>query len=221
MTEGLATERAYTLLRGALLDGRFSPRERLVELALVEDLGVNRATIREALARLEQEGLVERRPNRGAVVRALSPAEIRDILRMRIDIEGLAARWASERGEPSRRAALREPLDELVERATRGDIAGVARLQARIHHDIVELAGSEPLRSVSATLDARTTRIRRRSMRSRERLQASLSEHERIVVAVVAGDADAAERAMRDHLRQVNAHLLSQLADEDVSSSLP
>ena len=122
MTTSFMSGRAYSELRGALLGGKLLPHQRLVEKDLVDTLGVNRAAVREALARLEQEGLVERRVNRGVTVRDISPQEAHDVMEMRIAIESLAVCWACGRRTPEQFAQLRHLLDNLQEFAKRGDV---------------------------------------------------------------------------------------------------
>src|SRR3982750_85853 len=100
-------------LRRAILAGQFQPNERLVEADLTSRFKLGRAAVRTALARLEQDGLVEREPVRGARVRSLSLAEAIEILEARAVLEGLATRHAARRATPTDVAALRATLERM------------------------------------------------------------------------------------------------------------
>ncbi len=94
-TAGLR-RRVFAILEEAVLNGKYKNGESLTESRLAGELGVSRTPIREALTQLENEGLVQLVPNKGAVVTGISPKDIQDIYTIRIMIEGLAARWAAK-----------------------------------------------------------------------------------------------------------------------------
>src|SRR6185437_16241581 len=91
----LTDEECYIQLREAILKEKFLPNERLIEMDLAQEFGAGRAAIRTALARLEQDGLVERERYRGARVRLISESEAIEILEVRAALESLAARYAA------------------------------------------------------------------------------------------------------------------------------
>jgi len=101
------------ILRNAILDGSLRPGDPLHENVLTQQLSVSRSPIREALLQLEQERLVDSRPNRSAVVRKPSPEEIRQVYTIRSALEGIAARWAAEKATPALVAELRRRADDL------------------------------------------------------------------------------------------------------------
>src|SRR5687768_11444608 len=92
-----ASALAADLIREAIMDGRLEPGARLKEERLAQDLGISRTPVREALQRLNTEGLVQARPNRGTFVRAYEPAELDELYELRALLEGHAARRAAER----------------------------------------------------------------------------------------------------------------------------
>ena len=201
-------ERAHDELRAAFLDGRFYPHQHLIEMELVEELGVNRAAVREALARLEQEGLVERRANRGVVVRSMSPQETLDVLDMRIALETLAVAWACERQTEDQHRRLELLLDDLVSQSDVGDVAGFAARQGEIHHLLLDMAHAPRLASMIKTLSAQTAQTRRQSLGTPGRLPHSLDEHRRIVQAVLSADPITAASEMEVHLKNVKSSAL-------------
>ncbi len=108
------TERAQLALRGLVLSGRLRPGERISELQAVESIGVSRTPVRMALVRLEEEGLLEAIPSGGFMVKAFSERDILDSIEIRGTLEGLAARFAAERGVSVRDLTpLKENLAEL------------------------------------------------------------------------------------------------------------
>src|SRR5579875_1859393 len=117
----LTDEECYVRLREAIMREEFLPNERLIEMDLAQFLGAGRAAIRTALARLEQEGLVQRERYRGARVRLISEAEAVEILEVRAALESLAVRYAALNATTSDIETLHVLLDELAQHLKEGD----------------------------------------------------------------------------------------------------
>lgn len=194
---------AYRLLRDAMLDGTYAPKQRLVEADLVADLGVTRPAVREALARLEHDGLVERRPNQGATVRMFSADEIAEVLEARSVLEGLAARRAAHHATPEQVAALQRNVDEMTVLLDAEDFVGYSDAQGEFHRLLVETGRSRTVALLVDTLSAQSAQTRLRTMLVPGRLQQSLAEHRAIVEAIATRCPDVAEKEMREHLAQV------------------
>jgi len=200
---GTETDESYARLHQAIVQGDLLPNERLVELELAQTYGVGRAAIRTALARLEQEGLVEREPNRGARVRAISEAEAVEIFEARAVLEGLAARYAACNATDQDVAALREISARMRERFDNGDLLGMSDLNGQLHAALQQIAGNRTIARLLERLHAHQVRYQYRTILAPGRAAHSLEEHHAIVEAVAAHDADAAEAAMRTHLAHV------------------
>jgi DNA-binding GntR family transcriptional regulator len=190
-------------IRAAIADGEFVPNQRLVEADLSERFGASRATVRTALVQLASEGLVERVQNRGARVRAVSLAEAIEITEVRMALEGLCAAKAAERLTDDDRGRLRDIGEAMRAAVASGDLLGYSELNRRLHRLILELAGQ-------ATASAILERLRGQSVRHQFQLamhpgrpSVSLPQHLEIIEALCAGDAEAAEAAVRRHLRSV------------------
>jgi DNA-binding GntR family transcriptional regulator len=194
-------DRLTDAIRLAVVEGRYVPGQRLVESDLTEEFSVSRGPLREALKRLEAEGLVDIVPHRGAAVRKPSPAELEELFQVREVLEGLAARLAAENaGAPE----VRRRLEREVE-AQRGGKEGFDTLDyiednERFHRTIVEVAGSPMLDRMIQQLRmpvyrAAFFRLFKASNRGR-----SVGQHLAILEAILAGDADRAEREMRGHV---------------------
>jgi len=196
-------------LREAIARGQFSPNERLVEAELAERYSVNRAHIRTALAVLDREGLVVRLPHRGARVRIISDAEAIEIAETRLAIEAMVARQATLRGDAKGRASLRQIEKDMRRAVTQSDVALYSQCNAALHRELQRMAGNATADRILNTLKSHLVRLQYRVILLPGRPRGSLAEHVAIVKAVCAGDADAAERAMRKHLTSF-ARLLKQ-----------
>jgi DNA-binding GntR family transcriptional regulator len=190
-------------LRDAIVSGRLHPNERLVEVDLAHTLGVGRSAVRTALARLEQEGLVEHERNRGARVRLVDKDEAVEILEARAVLEGLAARQAATKASPGDVRALCAVLEQMRALLDRGDLLGASDHNAVLHRHLVEIAGHGTAARLISTLKSQLVRFQYRTILLPGRSERSFTEHRAVVKAVAAGDPDAAEDAMRAHLSHV------------------
>jgi DNA-binding GntR family transcriptional regulator len=190
-------------LRDAIVSGRLQPKERLVEADLTEALGVGRSAVRTALARLQQEGLVEHERNRGAWVRLVDEREAVEILEARAVLEGLAARQAAHKASAREIAALRRILGRMRRLLDAGDLLGASDENAALHRRLLEIAGHDTATRLISTLKSQLVRFQYRTILLPGRSERSLAEHAAIVDAVADRDPDRAEVAMRTHLSHV------------------
>jgi len=193
----------YLRLREAIVHGELAPNQRLVEADVSTMFRLPRAAVRSALLRLEHEGLVEREPHRGARVRHVSEREAVEILQTRAVLEGLAARHAAHKRSDAQASALEQILAEQRAALAREDLLGASDVNARLHATIIELSGHATMQRLVRGLNSQTVRFQFRTILLPGRPSQSLREHTAIVAAVVAGDGDGAERAMRHHLDEV------------------
>ncbi|TMD98693.1 MAG: GntR family transcriptional regulator [Chloroflexi bacterium] len=196
-------DQCYTQLREAILRGEFHPNERLIEMDLAQSLGAGRAAIRTALARLEQEGLVQRERYRGARVRLVSETEAIEILEARAALESLAVRHAALNATADDIATLRTLLDELAQLLEGGDLLDYSDMNARLHQQLLRIANHATVSRLLDMLKSQNVRFQFRTILVPGRPQQSYQEHAAIVEAVAAHDPDRAEEAMRSHLSHV------------------
>jgi DNA-binding GntR family transcriptional regulator len=206
------TDDGYTLLRQAILSGELLPNERLVELDLSERFEIGRAAIRTALARLEQDGIVEREPFRGARVRLIPASEAVEILEARAVLEGLAARKAATNATGKDVTALRAILKRMDAKFKAGDLLGGSEINTELHRTIIQMAKHSAAARLIEGLQAQNVRHQFRTILVPGRAVRSLEEHKAIVEAIASRDGDAAERAMRLHLSHVVEALASTYA---------
>ncbi len=194
---------AYAALRQRIRGGELAPGERLVETDLAARLGLGRNAVRTALARLEQDGLVERLPYKGARVRAIGESEAVEILEARGALEGLAARYAAQHATPEDVAALRAALARMQQLHAAGDLLGASELNAALHGRIVAIARLPQVAKLIDDLNAQNVRHQFRTVLAPGRPSQSLAEHRAIVDAIAGADPEGAEAAMRAHLSHV------------------
>jgi DNA-binding GntR family transcriptional regulator len=193
----------YELLRDAITSGALQPSQRLVEAELSQTFGLSRAAVRTALVRLEQDGLVSHERHRGAKVRLVTEREAVEILEARAALESLAVRGAALNATKADVAELRGLLAEMKTLLKAGDLLRVSDVNARLHRRLLEISRNQTAIRLTQTLNSQLVRFQFRTILAPGRAPQSLAEHSAVVDAVAAHDADAAEQAMRTHLRHV------------------
>lgn len=197
------TNSSYGALRAAIVRGDIAPDARLVEADVSTEFHMSRGAVRTALIRLEQEGLVMREPHRGARVRRVSDDEAVEILQARAVLEGLAVRQTAERIDAAGSARLEACLERQRELLELGDLLGASDANADLHAALLDLSGHGTALRLIQALNSQSVRYQYRTILIPGRSAASVSEHKAIVEAVVAGNPDHAEAAMRRHLFNV------------------
>jgi DNA-binding GntR family transcriptional regulator len=190
-------------LRYAIASGRFQPHEHLIEEALAAEFATNRAVIRNALAILEGEGLVQRERNRGVRVRAVQPEDATELLDVRAILEGLVARQAARRITATGLRTLTRILTELRRCKQADDYRGYTQANAEFHAAIVDIAQHAAATKLLQSVHVQYLRFQFRSVTYGGRLAQSLAEHEAILAALKKRDPDAAERASRLHVEHI------------------
>lgn len=196
-------------LRVDIVGGSYSPRERLPEIELATRYGASRAAVRSALMELEREGLVERRPNRGAQVRAISVDEAIEITEVRMVLEGLCAAKAAELATADDRKAIQALMVDMKAAVKSGDSASYAQLNRALHAKVREIAKQSTADRIIGLLRNQFVQHQFRLSMIPGRPEVSVHEHDRIAKAIVAGDPAAAEDAMRAHLTSVKDMVIS------------
>lgn len=202
-SSGESTVPVVVALRDAIADGEFAPNQRLVESDLSERFGASRGSVRAALLELTTEGLVERVQNRGARVRAVTLAEAIEITEVRMALEGLCAAKAATRLTDEDRDQLRGIGSAMQEAVRSGDLLGYSELNRQLHALIRGLGGQSTAQAVLERLRGQNVRHQFRLALHPGRAAVSLPQHLEIIDALCAGDAEAAEAAVRRHLRSV------------------
>ncbi len=196
-------KRVTDVIRAAIIRGEYAPNQRLIEADLSAAFSASRATVRTALLELAGEGLVERLPNRGSRVRAISVDEAIEILEVRIGVEGLCAAKTAASISDDDAAALEGLRARMIESVAEGDLVEYSRLHLSLDNRIRELSHHATAADVLARLHAQSVRHQFKLSSRPQRAKVSVLEHAAIIDAVVARNPDAAERAVRSHLLSV------------------
>ena len=216
------TERLRDVLEEEILTGVLRPGDRLEELQLAERFGVSRTPIREALFQLSAAGLIEQRPRRGTFVAEVGPRRLMEMFDVMAELEAMCARLAARRATAEDLAALREAHDGCARAAEQGDCDGYYYRNETFHECIRSASRNEFLVEQADALQKRLKAYRRLQLRARDRLRASFAEHDAIVTAIEAGDAEAAAEAMRNHVMVQGerfADLLASLEQREAQSA--
>lgn len=198
-----AAQRTIDLLRTSIIHGDYAPNQRLVEADLSSTFSVSRATVRIALLELENERLVERIPNKGSRVRAISLDEAIEILEVRICVEGLCAARAATAISDDGIAEFRNLRANLAESVAEGNLVEYSRLNRLLDLRILELSGHAVGSRVVKRLYAQSLRHQFGLSFRPQRAKVSVLEHIAIIDAIIDRNPDAARDAVRAHLESV------------------
>ncbi|MEV7995881.1 GntR family transcriptional regulator [Streptomyces sp. NPDC086077] len=195
-----AADRVYTHVKQGVLDRRYEGGTLLTEGELADAVGVSRTPVREALLRLEAEGLIKLYPKKGALVLPVSAQEIADVVETRLLVEEHAARKAVP-APGGLIVRLEELLEQQREQAAAGDLAAAAVTDRSFHAEIVRSGGNEILSRLYDQLRDRQLRMGVAVMHSHpDRIAKTLAEHQHILDALRSGDPDAAVDVVHRHI---------------------
>ncbi|MVW79477.1 GntR family transcriptional regulator [Bordetella sp. 02P26C-1] len=210
---GETVERVADELKAGILEGRYAPGQRLISRDIVEVLGVSRSSLREAFRRLEADGLVHLIPNRGAVVRRLSPDEIRHIYQIREALEGYAAQYTAQRiNEGDNRRRLTAVVERGRKHREQLNFQQFAIDNRDFHREIVRISGNPLLAELIEKYHQPVFISQLRQLISVEDvILLAVDEHDLIAEAILAGDPSAAYEAMKKHLWRSADQMLARL----------
>ncbi len=181
-------EIVYEELRTLILTGKIKPGTRMMEIELAEDMGVSRTPIREAIRKLEKEGLVVIEPRKGAYASEVSIKDMEDILEVRANLEGLAAYLAAERMSEEEKKELRETGERFRQAVADGDMAEMISNDTKFHHMIVESCRNNHLIHMVEQLQELVLRFRYIYYKDFKRAEEMIPEHKRILEEIVSGN---------------------------------
>ena len=200
----------YEVLRKTILDVDIYDAEedmRLDERQLAEQLGISRTPIREALARLAQDGLVEIVPRKGVFIHRKSLPEILDMIVTWAALESMAAHMATSEASDADFRALRKFAMRHSSSVSRAELSEYSEANIKFHQMILELSGSELLRSTADDLLMHMHAVRRRAMGEDDRASRSVADHMEIIEALESRDSELASRLVREHTMRLHDHI--------------
>lgn len=204
-------ERVYKQLREAIVSGSLTPGQRLVETSLAGQLGVSRSPVREAIRRLEQDGLVVFTPRRGVSVGKPSMADVEDVYTIRGVLEALAARLAARHRTARQLEQMRRLLDRMNRCVVTSDTAGMALADEEFHRLVVEAAGNQKLEDIVATLLDTIRRVRLTVLAVPNWSATALENHLGILAGLEAQDEDRVAELVSSHIERAKQRMLALL----------
>ena len=196
--------RVFHKIREDILNGKYKQNEELREATIGAELGVSRTPVREAFRQLELEGLLKMIPNKGTYVTGITRKDVHDIYMIRSLLEGLCARWATEKITPEQLNEMEENVYLSEFHENKGHSDQMAELDNRFHEILYESCDSKMLEHLLRDFHQYVYRIRRMTLASEKRGRASNKEHREIMEAIKAHDVDKAEHLANLHM--INAY---------------
>lgn len=190
----------FNTLRQAILKGELAPGERLMEISLADRLGVSRTPIREAIRKLELEGLVLMIPRKGAEVARISEKSLRDVLEVRRSLEELAIELACQRMTEEEITELEGVQEDFRKAVVNGDAMKIAETDEVYHDVIYKGTNNDRLVSILNNLREQMYRYRLEYIKDEDKRQILLIEHDNILKAVKLRRVEEAKEAMREHI---------------------
>jgi DNA-binding GntR family transcriptional regulator len=180
---------------------------RLDERRMSEQLGISRTPLREALARLEQEGFVDIQPRRGVYIRRKSLEEVLEMITVWAALESMAARLATERASDEEIASLRAMVAAYNTDDARAHLDEYSEANIRFHQRILELSKCKLLKDIADGLFVHMRAVRNRAMAEHNRVRRSVVDHIEIIQAIETRQPELAERLVREHTMSLHAHM--------------
>ncbi|MCC8127414.1 MAG: GntR family transcriptional regulator [Clostridiales bacterium] len=205
----------FNTLRQAILKGELKPGERLMEIQLADLLGVSRTPIREAIRKLELEGLVLMIPRKGAEVAKISEKSLRDVLEVRRSLEELALELACQRITEEQMNALEEAQEKFEEAVNNGDTMAMAETDESYHDVIYQATGNDRLVQILNNLREQMYRYRLEYLKDASKRQILIIEHDHIVKAVKTCSIQEARAAIREHIDNQEVTILQNIKAQE------
>lgn len=201
----------FQTLRQAILKGELQPGERLMEIKLADTLGVSRTPIREAIRKLELEGLVVMIPRKGAAVANITEKDTKNVLEVRRTLEMFAVEVACDRITEEQMAQLKEAAKAFEASKGSLDLIRIAETDIHFHEIIYEATHNERLVQILSNLRENMYRYRIEYLKDPNYYDSLVGEHQEILDAIEAGDKEKARVCMKDHIENQQLAVISKL----------
>jgi DNA-binding GntR family transcriptional regulator len=197
-------------LREAIVEGKVKPGQRLMEVQLAEQLGVSRTPVREAIRKLELEGLVIMLPRKGAYVANMSLKDIIDVLEIRASVEGLAASLASERISPDDIKKLEAILKDFEQSAAGSDVETLLKKDVEFHECIFKATNNKKLHQLINSLWEQVYRFRVTYISDYDSTVNIARDHKLILDAIKKGDNEMAKKHATEHIEKLEHFMIER-----------
>lgn len=203
----------FNTLRQAIIKGELKPGEKLLEVKLADQLGVSRTPIREAVRKLELEGLVTMTPRRGVTVSGITKKHLNDVLEIRLALEVLAVELACERMTDEQLKAMKEYQKQFKEQKDSTDACALSDIDEKFHQQIYDATNNPRLVQMLANLREQMYRYRLVYMKEMDKRSKLITEHNRIIKAIETHDAQLGRTAISEHIKSQEKAILSKIEE--------
>ena len=207
-------ELVFESLREAILSQQLEPGERMMEIQLAEEMGVSRTPVREAIRKLELEGLVVMIPRKGAYVAGLSLKDVAEVFEIRRVLEGLAAELAVDRITDDELENLERYLVKIAEDIERSDLNKVVETDTDFHTLLYQASRNQRLAQIINNLREQIQRFRATSLSHPGRMKEALEEHRKIVEAISSRDSETARRLAQEHIENAENSMMEMIHND-------
>lgn len=205
----------FNTLRQAIITGEFAPGERLMEIALADRLGVSRTPVREAIRKLELEGLVVMIPRKGAEVARITEKSLKEVLEVRSALEELAAGLACERITEEGKKELMETHKAFVEAVENKDAKDIANKDEEFHNQIFACTENERLIQMVNNLKEQMYRYRMEYVKETDYHDDLIKEHNEILDAILNNKKDKAKEIMHEHIKRQEEIIIKNIRENE------
>lgn len=203
----------FNTLRQAIITGEFAPGERLMEISLANRLGVSRTPVREAIRKLELEGLVIMIPRKGAQVARITEKNLRDVIEIRTVLEEFAAVLACERIDQSGLHDLRQAHEHFIRSVENGDILDIVDKDETFHDTIFRATNNDRLISIINNLREQFYRYRMEYVKDIRQRSNLVEEHRELLDAISSRDSIKAKELMKTHLLNQQQEVINNIQE--------
>lgn len=193
-------EVVFSTMRKAIVEGHFKPGQRLMEVQLAEQMGVSRTPVREAMRKLELEGLVVMVPRKGAYVAGLTSEDIREVVEIRVVLEGLAAKKAAQNAKADKIERLENSLIHFEEAASKRNIGDLIHYDTEFHDIIYKSAQNNKLMQMINNLREQVQRYRVAYFTQMSNTEMLVKEHNELLNAIKNRDGNKARAIAEGHI---------------------
>ncbi|MBW1901184.1 MAG: GntR family transcriptional regulator [Deltaproteobacteria bacterium] len=214
-------QHVFEHIKQSIVRGDISPGNRLVEVRLADALGVSRTPVREAIHKLEREGLLMKQPKGGFVVLGLSREEIEETFGIRSILEGYAAKMAAIRHKKKELIPLEKKIDEYREHMNRGQLDVLRKINTEFHDLLYALSGSPKLVKMINGLGDQIHRFRKIILNKETLARASHEDHRMMLKHIGKRDAEKVERLVREHILRGQVAVLEEFDKQQGKATSP
>jgi len=200
-------EKTYQFVKEKILSRKYKPGQNITDSRIANELKVSRTPVREALRRLEHEGLLINSAGRGWTVFSLSLEDIHEIFEIKIELEGLIAKKAASCKDQKKKTVLKKSLKRMREASNENDYAAWYEADYEFNQTIFSMCPNIRATDHATKLNEQWFRVREGLVYLEGRMKRATDEHETIVESILSGDGDEAKRRMQHHIKELHNEL--------------